>query len=91
MEKPGINGKPTRVETSKKILIYCDAIVAITVIVMFVAIFFGADAGSISEVVVALIGLAAASHSFYYWKAKAENMKKLDRSDGITMSGGDNV
>ena len=34
-------------------------------------------------------GLATAAHGFYYWKAKAENLRKHNQADKVTMSGDD--
>lgn len=72
-------------ETSKKILVYCDTVTVVAVAVVFTLAAIDIDITGLSEIVVALIGLSAAAHSFYYWKAKAENMAKFRRKDGITM------
>lgn len=77
-----------RVETSKKILIFCDTIVTVSVAGAFIIALIGSDVMGISDIVVALIGLSAAAHSFYYWKAKAENLKKYHLEDKIKMSEG---
>lgn len=75
-------------ETSKKILLFCDTATSLSVIAAFTVAVAGVEMSGISEIVVALIGLSAAAHSFYYWKAKAENMNKFKRRDGITMEDG---
>lgn len=72
-------------ETSKKILLFCDIVVVLTVTATFIVAILEIDVTALAEITVALIGLAGAAHSFYYWKAKAENMSKYKRRDGITM------
>ena len=79
-----------RVETSKKILIYCDLVTLLIVIAAFILSAVGSDMTGISEISVAFIGLTAAAHSFYFWKAKAENLHKRHLDDKITMNEGDN-
>ena len=77
-----------KIETSKKILIYCDVVTAIIILAAFVVAICGVEMSGLSEIVVAFIGLTAAAHSFYFWKAKAENMKKYHQEDRIEMSDG---
>ena len=75
-----------RVETSKKILLFCDITTALAVIAAFTVAVLGVEMTGLSEIVVALIGLSAAAHSFYFWKAKAENLSKKGLKDKITMN-----
>jgi len=81
-----------RTETSKKILIYCDVVTVLIILAAFIVALMGVDVSGLSEIVVAFIGLTAAAHSFYFWKAKAENMKKYHQEDRIEMNeGGEDV
>lgn len=82
--------KKHRIESSKKIVIFCDALTTLTIVMTFIGWFFGHDLSGMDVIVPAVIGLSAAAHSFYYWKAKAENMKKFGMQDTITMDNGGN-
>lgn len=75
-----------RTETSKKILIFCDTLTTLAVIAAFSVAVMGVEMSGLSEIVVALVGLSAAAHTFYYWKAKCENLKKYHKEDEIRMS-----
>ena len=48
----------------------------------------GVEMTGLAEIVVAVIGLSAAAHSLYFWKAKAENLKKFNLDDKIKMNEG---
>ena len=43
------------------------------------------DATPLAYLIPAVFGLAATSHGFYYWKAKAENLNKWGQGDKVTM------
>lgn len=64
-----------RLEFSKKLLVFTEALVMFVAVVSAIALFLG-----ISEPLTALItgvfGLASMSFGFYFWKAKCENVKK---------------
>ena len=75
-----------KIETSKKILLYCDILTSLSVAASFTVAAIGVEMSGLSEIVVALVGLSAAAHSFYYWKAKCENLKKYHKEDEIRMS-----
>lgn len=76
-----------RAETSKLILRYCHTMTTGGVITTFIGAFAGMDVTPLVELDVALIGLTGAAHSFYYYKAKCENLAKHGLKDKITMSG----
>ena len=69
--------KKKKMETSKILLIVSDVMAVSVLIGTLVAVFTLRDAGPLEYLIVGAFGLASASHGFYYWKAKAENMKKL--------------
>lgn len=77
-----------KIETSKLILIFCDAL---TMMVSCATIFLALktnDATPLEYLIPAVFGLSGACHGFYYWKAKAENLhkygldKKIDQNEG---------
>ena len=90
METKKQRANTRRIETSKKILIYCDIMTTTSTIAAFIVALTGVEMTGLAEIVVALIGLSAAAHSLYYYKAKCENMAKYGQQDKITMSGEDN-
>lgn len=67
-----------KIEFSKLILIiaYITA-VTFTVVAAYLGIY--GDLGSFAAIVLAIWGLVTAGVSFYYWKAKAENMIKISQ------------
>ena len=80
--------KKKRIETSKKIVLFNDILTVLCIITGFVCKFFGLDISDMTEIIVAVIGLSAVGHSFYYWKAKAENLHKYGHDDKIDMNDG---
>jgi hypothetical protein len=64
-------------ESSKKIVLYCDSILAICVTCTIIGFFSMLDISEMVKLVQVLAGLSAACHGFYFWKAKNENMKKF--------------
>lgn len=76
-----------KMETSKKILLFCDVMTAGSVIATLTALFMQIEVSGIAPVIESVVGLAAAAHGFYYWKAKAENMHKYGKDDNIDMGG----
>ena len=74
-----------KVEASKKIVIFCDVLTGMAVITTFVGWLAGYEPSGLDGIVTAVIALSGAAHSFYFWKAKAENLKKFGMSDKIDM------
>lgn len=74
-----------KIETSKILLIVSDAMAAAVLIGTVVAVFVLQDATPLAYLIPAVFGLAATSHGFYYWKAKAENLNKWGQGDKVTM------
>ena len=74
---------------SKKSLIVSDVITSGTVILTFAAVFILKDISPLAYLIPAVFGLSSVAHGFYFWKAKAENLRKYGQDDKITMSGGD--
>ena len=72
-------------ETSKILLIVSDVMAVSVLIGTLVAVFTLRDAGPLEYLIVGAFGLASASHGFYYWKAKAENLSKWGQGDKVTM------
>lgn len=70
-------------ETSKLLLIISDVMAAVVLICTIVAVFVTSDASPLAYLIPAVFTLASASHGFYYWKAKAENLVKLGQADKI--------
>ena len=74
---------------SNKLLIVSDVITSGTVILTFAAVFILKDISPLAYLIPAVFGLSSVAHGFYFWKAKAENLRKYGQDDKITMSGGD--
>lgn len=72
-----------KIESSKKILIFCDTLLLGSVIATFVALFKGYEVSSIVTLDGTLSGLSGVGHSFYYWKARAENLHKYGKDQDI--------
>jgi len=69
--------KPKRkIETSKFLLLISDTMAVVTITFSLLAVFALQDATPLAYLIPAVFGLAATSHGFYYWKAKAENLNK---------------
>lgn len=80
-----------KIEASKKIVIFCDVLTACSVITTFIGWLAGYEPSGLDGIVTAVIALSAAAHSFYFWKAKAENLKKYGMSDKITVEDNENA
>ena len=76
--------KKKRVETSKLLLIVSDVMAAVVLTSAIVAVFILRDATPLEFLIPAVFALASASHGFYYWKAKAENLNKWGQGSNIT-------
>lgn len=74
-----------KIETSKILLLVSDVMAATVLIGTVVAVFVLQDATPLAYLIPAVFGLAATSHGFYYWKAKAENLNKWGQGDKVTM------
>lgn len=68
--------KQKKLESSKKILIFSDILLSLVVLFTFIALFLNIPVEGIVQLDVALIGLSTMAHSFYFWKAKCENIRK---------------
>lgn len=73
-----------KIETSKILLIVSDVMAAAVLIGTVVAVFVLQDATPLAYLIPAVFALASASHGFYYWKAKAENLNKWGQGSNIT-------
>jgi hypothetical protein len=69
-----------RTEFSKKILYVVWISTTIVVALAFVLMWRTGDLSPLSYIVSGLFAEVAASTGFYYWKAKNENMKKIEGS-----------
>ena len=74
-----------KIETSKILLLVSDVMATAVRIGTVVAVFVLQDATPLAYLIPAVFGLAATSHGFYYWKAKAENLNKWGQGDKVTM------
>ena len=72
-----------KLETSKLLLIVSDGMAAVVLVCTIVAVFVTSDASPLEFLIPAVFALASASHGFYYWKAKAENLQKWGQEDKI--------
>ena len=74
-----------KIETSKILLLVSDVMATAVLIGTVVAVFVLQDATPLAYLIPAVFGLAATSHGFYYWKARAENLNKWGQGDKVTM------
>ena len=72
-----------KVETSKLLLIVSDVMAAVVLVSAIVAVFILRDPTPLEYLIPAVFALASASHGFYYWKAKAENLNKWGQGSKI--------
>ena len=73
--------KKKKMETSKALLLYSDALSFIVLVVAIIAVFCSENPEPLAYLIPATFGLSTASHSFYYWKAKAENLNKWGKNN----------
>lgn len=78
------NQKKNKIETSKMILITLASSLGILIPVVVVLAFMGVSS-PLDITMTGMFTLTTTAVGFYYWKAKAENMHKYHRDDGITM------
>ena len=69
---------------SKKLLIVSDIIAAATAAGTFAAVFVLQDVSPLAYLIPGVFGLSGVAHGFYFWKAKAENLRKFGRGEEIT-------
>ena len=80
--------KKKKIETSKKIVLFNDILMVFCIGICFVCKFCGLEIADMTEIIVAVVGLSAVGHGFYFWKAKAENLHKYGQDDKIEMNDG---
>ena len=73
-----------KIETSKLILIALASSLGILIPVVVVLAFCGVSS-PLDITMTGMFTLTTTAVGFYYWKAKAENMHKYHRDDGIIM------
>lgn len=64
-------------EFSKKILIVLSLATIIIVVLSFVLMFMTQDLSPLSYIITGIFAELASATGFYYWKAKAENVIKI--------------
>lgn len=79
-----LNKKRKKIETSKLILMTLASSLGILIPVVVVLAFMGVSS-PLDITMTGMFTLTTTAVGFYYWKAKAENMHKYHRDDGITM------
>ena len=84
------NKRTQKMETSKQLLYFTDTLVAIISVATIFIVILTRDTSPLSYLIPGVCGLATISHGFYYWKAKAENLKKFGLEDRINMDDGGN-
>ena len=72
--------KKKKIETSKKIILFCDILLSAVTIATFVAAFFGIEVSSLVTLDVCIAGLVTAAHGFYYDKARRENILRISKA-----------
>lgn len=70
-------------ETSKKLLCFTVAMVILITVVTVIAVFVLGDITPLEFLISGIFALASTAFGFYYWKAKAENLKKMGLDDKI--------
>lgn len=78
------NQRKRKIETSKMILITLASSLGILIPVVVILAFMGVSS-PLDITMTGMFTLTTTAVGFYYWKAKAENMHKYNRDDGITM------
>ena len=86
-ESTDLKQRKRKIETSKLILIALASSLGILIPVVVILAFCGVSS-PLDITMTGMFTLTTTAVGFYYWKAKAENMHKYHRDDGITM--GDN-
>lgn len=76
-----MNKSKSKCEFSKKILYVVWISTTIVVMLAFVLMWHTGDLSPLSYIIPGLFTEVAAATSFYYWKAKNENIKRIERSN----------
>ena len=80
-----------KIEFSKRILATVAVATAAIVVAAFVLMWHTGDTGALTYIIPGIFAELSAATGFYFWKAKAENMIKLDterKKLGLKTSGG---
>lgn len=72
---------------SKILLNRADILAIATAIFTFIAVFKTGDTSPLMYLIPGVFGLASVAHGFYFWKAKAENLRKFGQADKVSMNG----
>ena len=83
-ESTDLKQRKSKIETSKLILIALASSLGILIPVVVILAFCGVSS-PLDITMTGMFTLTTTAVGFYYWKAKAENMHKYHRDDGITM------
>lgn len=67
-----------RMEFSKKLLVFVEGLVIALFVLTCIAVFKG-DASALVALITGVFSLASIAFGFYFWKAKAENIRKYTR------------
>lgn len=65
-------------ETSKKLLVFIEFLLLMTFILIVILVIKG-DASALTAWISGVYTLSSISFSFYYWKAKNENIRKYSK------------
>lgn len=71
-----------RTEFSKKLLYVNYILVIIVTVAAFVLMWRTSDLSPLGYIITGLFAEVTAATSFYYWKAKNENVIKIERGNG---------
>lgn len=72
--------KKRKMEFSKKILIFCTGATVIIVGLAFLLMWRTGDLSPLSFIITGIFAELASATGFYYWKAKNENMVKINQN-----------
>lgn len=75
----------TKQEKSKALVDISDRLAYLTTAGTFAAVFILQDTSPLAYLIPGVFGLATVARGYYFWKAKAENLKKFGQADKITM------
>ena len=76
-----------KMEFSKKILIAVSIATLLVVVTSLVLMWITRDLSALSYIITGIFAELASATGFYYWKAKAENMIKLRKEEGVEITG----
>lgn len=72
--------KKNKTEFSKKILIVVSIATLLIVVASFILMWETRDLSPLSYIITGIFAELASATGFYYWKAKNENMLKIDQN-----------